>query len=152
MRGTAYSIRQAGGHLFVLTSEAHYAFPGLIADYFSGEMDRANEIGFSGRPIEAVDIYTAYDQLFLMMPDHVMRIPAEEFSRGQNIEAIVAQIDHRAEDWNITHGTGALLRRRCLIERAGRSRPALEDRKPDVDRPAQVVLTSIQVIGPRKAC
>ena len=102
MRGTAYSIRQAGGHLFVLTSEAHYAFPGLVADYFSGEMDRARQIGFSGRPIEAVDIYTAYDQLFLMMPDHVMRIPAEEFSRGQNIKAIVAQIDHRSEDWNIT--------------------------------------------------
>lgn len=73
LRGTPYTILHSGGHLFVLTSEALYAFPDVASRFLAGGLIRG--AGF-GRPIRAVDAYLAYDRILIVLCDRVLDVPA----------------------------------------------------------------------------
>jgi len=77
LRGTAYSILQAKGHLFLLTSEALYAFPGLAARFLKDEpLAGAARAGIW--PIRAVEAYVACERLLIVMPERVFEATIEE--------------------------------------------------------------------------
>jgi len=77
LRGAAYTILHALGNLFLLTSEALYAFPGLACRFLEDDALN-NPVRAHIWPIEAVDISLAHDQLFVVMPDRVIVVPVEE--------------------------------------------------------------------------
>ncbi|MDR3636824.1 MAG: hypothetical protein P4L84_23670 [Isosphaeraceae bacterium] len=74
LEGTAYSIVSASGHLIVLTDRSLVVFPELANRFLQGEpIDRAKTI--LRWPVDAVDVYLAYDRWLLVeLPDRVRRI------------------------------------------------------------------------------
>ena len=73
LRGTPYSILNADGCLFVLTSKELVAFPDLLSWYLGGEpLDRPFRYRYT--PIQAVDAYIAYGKHLMVVMDEEVQI------------------------------------------------------------------------------
>ena len=68
LRGTAYSIASAAGHLFLLTSEALYTFPDLVSGYLDGDRLHRRR-GVSRISVDPIDMALVYGSHVLLTLD-----------------------------------------------------------------------------------
>ncbi len=66
MRGTAYTVLAAQGHVFLLTSKEFYVFPYLGSRFLSGERI-SNTASVWRRPVDAFDFSIAYEEFILLI-------------------------------------------------------------------------------------
>jgi len=79
MQGNAYRILSTGGNIYVLTSDFLYVFVGLAERFLQG-VNLGGTISVRAIPLQAVDMFLAYDQwLLVIMPDLVLAIDTHSF-------------------------------------------------------------------------
>ncbi len=81
LRGTAYRILSAQGHIFLLTSDWLYVFTGLASRFLGGERPDGPTV-VRTLPLQAVDAYLADRRLLIVMPDHTISILIEDLVAG----------------------------------------------------------------------
>lgn len=70
LRGVAYRVMCACGHLIVLTSESLYLVPDLVNRFLGGDPVRGTNTAVCIDNLQAVDAFLAYDRrLLIVMPD-----------------------------------------------------------------------------------
>lgn len=81
VKGIAYRVFAARGHLFLLTSEGMYVFYTLVSRFLAGEPVEGVRTSVREFPAEAVDASIVFDRyLFLVMPDEVLRFDLNPLS------------------------------------------------------------------------
>lgn len=100
LSGAAYTVLHSQGHLFLLTSQAFYTFPGLASRFLEGgPLD--GPIRAHIWPIEAVDVSLAYDQVLVVIPDRVIAVPISELVEVRDaVPAIYLDSSSTPLPWN----------------------------------------------------
>jgi hypothetical protein len=77
LEGTGYTLKALGSHLIVLTSRALYILENFIEKFAKGELQAPSKSPVYTLPVEASEVYVAYDEYLLLEADdaiHALRI------------------------------------------------------------------------------
>ena len=81
VKGTAYRVFSARGHLFLLTSSGMYVFYTLASRFLAGERVEGTRTSVREFPVEAVDASIVFDRyLWVVMPDELHRFDLDLLS------------------------------------------------------------------------
>lgn len=98
LKGRAYRLLSAHGHLFMLTSEFLYAFPDLAARFLGdGRGDgpmMARALGY-----QAVDAYLADEWLLVVMPDSVISMKVDDFAAKYETRVVETSPEFEVPAW-----------------------------------------------------
>jgi hypothetical protein len=82
IQGAAYSLRRAGDHLVLLTSEGVYVFQDFAQRIIDTPFRDDEAMEIYGFTVEAVGIFVVYDRLYLVLHDQTVEIPLSELIPG----------------------------------------------------------------------
>lgn len=108
LRGTAYRVFSARGHLFLLTSAGLYVLGNLVSRFLAGEPLEPARTSIRELPAEVVDGSLLFDRyVFVVTPDETLRldldcldVPGESTSLDRVCDSSAAYVNVKAE-WKI---------------------------------------------------